>query len=110
VAGEAHEEAFTVSVRVMGAFLPDTLARSSNLGVVCFRTGDRARAADCFRMVRDLKLKLLAPEDRSTLTAESNLAAAMAETVPESETVAAFEKVLAGMERVHSLRKDLHKV
>ncbi|MDR1037761.1 MAG: tetratricopeptide repeat protein [Deltaproteobacteria bacterium] len=101
-AEKAFGEAVAVSERVMGAFHQDTLTRSSNLGMVYFRTGDRARAADCFRNVRDLKLKLLGPGDRSTLTAESNLAVALAETVPAVETVAAFEKVLAGMERVHA--------
>ncbi|MDR1037762.1 MAG: tetratricopeptide repeat protein [Deltaproteobacteria bacterium] len=101
-AEEVLEEAVAVSERVMGAFHPDTLTRSSNLGMIYFQAGDRARAADCFRKVRDLKLKLLGPRDKRTLTAESNLAAAMAGTVPAEESLAVFEKVLAGMERVHA--------
>ncbi|MDR1037764.1 MAG: tetratricopeptide repeat protein [Deltaproteobacteria bacterium] len=107
-AGEVLEEAVAVSERVMGAFHPDTLTRSSNLGMIHYHAGDRARAADCFRKVRDLKLKFLGPGDRSMLTAEANLAVALAETVPAAETVASFEKILAGIERAYP--KDSMKV
>ncbi|MDR1037765.1 MAG: tetratricopeptide repeat protein [Deltaproteobacteria bacterium] len=94
------EEALAVSEQALGESHKDTLTRASNLGLACSSLGERERAVERLRKVRDLQTRLLGPGDRETLSAEGNLAVAMSKDVPVAETVAAFERILAGMERV----------
>ncbi|MDR1035618.1 MAG: hypothetical protein LBT40_03285 [Deltaproteobacteria bacterium] len=57
-------------------------------------------AVERLRKACDLKTRLQGSAVRETLSGEGNLAVAMSRDVPPAETVAAVERILAGMERV----------